>query len=704
MLACGVDAHSALRWKSDQNRICGEASRKEPIERPSNLDELPSSSQYRPDIDGLRAVAVIPVLLYHAGIAPFTGGYVGVDIFFVISGYLITAIILEDVGKSRFSILKFYERRIRRIFPALFVVLAVCLFVGSLLLMPADFRRLGATVAAASLSASNLLLVRQTGYFDTGAEVNPLLHTWSLAVEEQFYLVFPLLAAAMLLVGARAFLIALVTLSILSFGWSILHLVRDPSGAFYLPGGRAWELLLGAMIFAGRQFVGAPRWLAELLGITGAGLIFWSVLAYSASTPFPGVYALVPCLGAAFIICSGAWHRTMVARALSLRVFVFIGVISYSLYLWHWPMIGLTKYYLMRDMTSPEALLVLVASGAVALLSWRYIEVPFRRRGVFGEIRPRSLCICATVIMALSIIAGSLAYVSNGWPQRLPDDVSRLAMGALDTAARNSPCNTIAPGKIAAGQACELGSRTASAASSFAVFGDSIGTSLLPAVDAVAAEHGQKGVDLTRGGCYPLAGINQRNSPPAHRRSCTAFVNAGLDYIKAHPAITSIIVAGRWSSAAEGTRFGANMLWNWYITDDESPSVSYAENRNVFVRGMTRVVNALAGRKVFVVTSVPEQKVDVPRVAALARYLGRDVQLDVDRQEFDRRQRFVISVLTELSEQLGFTVIDLGRSLCTASACAATRGDVSLYSDDNHLSRYGALSIKHIFEPVFTPK
>ena len=158
-------------------------------------------------------------------------------------------------------------------------------------------------------------------------------------------------------------------------------------------------------------------------------------------------------------------------------------------------MIGMTKYYLMRDMTVPEALLVLLASGAVAFLSWRYIEVPFRRGGAFGDMRPRSLFAGASAVMVLSIMAGGLAYVSNGWPQRLPADVSRLAMGALDTAARNSPCNTMAPAEIAAGHVCELGSRAPRADPSFAVFGDSIGTSLLPAVESVAAEHGRKGVD-----------------------------------------------------------------------------------------------------------------------------------------------------------------------------------------------------------------
>jgi peptidoglycan/LPS O-acetylase OafA/YrhL len=660
--------------------------------------------QYRPDIDGLRALAVIPVLLYHAGVAPFAGGYVGVDVFFVISGYLIASITFEDVRKGRFSILKFYERRIRRIFPALFAVLLACFVVGSFLLMPADFRRLGATIAAASVSASNILFAQQAGYFDTGADTNPLMHTWSLAVEEQYYLVFPIFMAGMQLARARVLLVSLIALFTLSFAWSVFQLSYDATGAFYLPGGRAWELLLGAIIGVHRQMTRFPRWLTELLGAGGVCLILWSVFTYSVRTPFPGAYALVPCLGAALIIYSGSLHRTAISRLLSLRILMFIGVISYSLYLWHWPMLGVTKYYLMREITVPEASLVLLASVGVAFLSWRYVEMPFRRGGTFGNARRRTLFAVATGVVMLSVAAGAAIHLSNGWPQRLPADVSSLAMGALDTAARKSPCNAVTPAEIVDGRACELGSASSGAAPSFAVFGDSIGTSLLPAIDAVATEHHRKGVNLTRGGCYPLVGISQSSDPPEHRRACSEFVKASIDYIEAHPTITAIIVVGRWTSAAEGTRFGASMIHDWYITDDESPSAGYAENRNVFVRGLTRAVDAFRGRSVFVVTSVPEQKVDVPRVAALARYLGRDVAFDLDRSEFDRRQQFVSATLTGLSDRLGFTILDLGRSFCTARRCMATRGDLSLYSDDNHLSRYGALSVKHAFEPVFAPK
>jgi hypothetical protein len=570
--------------------------------------------------------------------------------------------------------------------------------------MPADFRRLGTTIAAVTWFASNILFAQQAGYFDTGADVNPLLHTWSLAVEEQYYLVFPIFMAGMQRVGARALLVSLIAFFILSFAWSVFHLSYDPTGAFYLPAGRAWELLLGAMIGVHKRVIEPPRWVTELLGAGGVCLILWSVLTYSVHTPFPGAHALVPCLGAAFIIYSGSLHRTMIARLLSVRILMFIGAISYSLYLWHWPMLGMTKYYLMRGITVPEASLVLLACVAVAFPSWRYVEMPFRRGGILGNVRPQSLFVAAAGTMALSIMVGVIIHVSNGWPQRLPADVSSLAMGALDTAARRTPCNSITPDEIADGRACEIGSAVPGAGPSFAVLGDSIGTSLLPAVDSVAAEHGRKGVNLTRGGCYPLVGISQYSDPPEHRRACMEFVKASVDYIKAHPTIASIIVVGRWTSAAEGSRFGANMVRDWYIVDDESPSAGYAENRNVFVRGLTRVVDAFHGRKVFVVASVPEQKVDVPRVAALARYLGRDVTLDLDRNEFDRRQQFVSAALTELSDKLGFVILDLGRSFCTPSRCVATRGDISLYSDDNHLSRYGALSVKRVFEPVFTSK
>src|SRR5262245_3609668 len=205
--------------------------------------------KYRPDIDGLRALAVIPVLLFHADFKPFGGGFVGVDVFFVISGYLITSVIAQDIRNSQFSVAKFYERRIRRIFPALFAVLLFCFLVSFLLFMPLDFRRVGASAVAMTLFASNVLFWRLAGYFDAGADLKPLLHTWSLAVEEQYYVVFPLFMAIVSLFARRALLASiLIALSALSFGWSIIHLQYDPAGSFYLPGGRAWELLLGAII------------------------------------------------------------------------------------------------------------------------------------------------------------------------------------------------------------------------------------------------------------------------------------------------------------------------------------------------------------------------------------------------------------------------------------------------------------------------
>ena len=658
--------------------------------------------QHRPDIDGLRAAAVIPVVLYHADIAPFSGGYVGVDVFFVISGYLITSLILEDQSTGRFSILRFYERRMRRIFPALFTVLIFCLGVGFLLFMPADFRRLGATVAATTLFSSNLLFARQGGYFDSGTDFKPLLHTWSLAVEEQYYIVFPLFMTAMLFFTKRTLFGTFVVLAGLSFVWSLVQLAYDPVGAFYLPIGRAWELLLGAMLAMRTQSAASPRWLAETLAVLGLGAILWSVVTYPADTSFPGVKVLVPCLGAALVIGSGMDHKTLVARLLSLRLPVFIGLISYSLYLWHLPLIVMSKYYLMRALTGPETLLVLLCSVALAVLSWRYIETPFRRGAPRSNARP--MFAAATAAMATCFSAGALIYVLNGLPQRLPADVSSLAMGAIDNTFSNSFCNTIDPKEIAAGRACKVGYPIPGMAPSFAILGDSFGSSLLPAVETAATENGRTGIALTHGGCYPLVGISQSSDPPEHRTACKAFVDASIDYIHSHPPIASVIVVGRWTSAAEGSRFGATMVSDWYITDDQSPSASYAENKNVFVRGMTRAIKALAGRRIFVVTAVPEQKVNVPRTAALARYLGRDVRVDLDRKDFDARQHFVSTTLADLAHRLGFVVLDLGQSLCGERLCAATRDGRSLYSDDNHLSRDGALLTTSSFDPVFKTK
>jgi peptidoglycan/LPS O-acetylase OafA/YrhL len=379
--------------------------------------------KYRPDIDGLRAVAIIPVVLYHAGVPALSGGFVGVDVFFVISGFLITGLIQPEIAEGRFSLLTFYERRIRRIFPALFAVILACAMAATVRLPAADMLAFANSVAAAALFVSNMLFASQVGYFDAPAELKPLLHTWSLGVEEQFYLLFP----ALLLLFRRQSIgrvsIAVALIAAASFACSVYYVRHSPDSAFYLGPWRAWELSLGVLAAFGTLPQFRRQASRELAALVGLGLIACSAVALSRSDPFPGVNALYPCVGAFLVIQAGIGGRTVVNALLASRPFVFVGLISYSLYLWHWPLIVYLKRLLSRPLTAPEVAGVLLVSLLLAVLSWRYIERPFRLRP--GQrTGSRRVFVGAATAISLSALFAFAAWHAHGWPGR---PVNRLA-------------------------------------------------------------------------------------------------------------------------------------------------------------------------------------------------------------------------------------------------------------------------------------
>lgn len=337
---------------------------------------------YRKDIDGLRALAVVPVVLFHAGFTQFSGGFVGVDVFFVISGFLITGIIRHGMEKGHYSVREFYERRIRRILPAFVAVTLVTLLLGWWLLLPDDFKAYGTSLWSSALFGSNIAFWQSSGdYFATPSEHQPLLHMWSLSVEEQFYIFFPLLIFALYKFKVQRFAIPfLLAIFLISLAISVYGAVYVPVATFYLLPTRAWELLAGGLLAYG--IVSAPqnRIQAEIENLVGLALIVASIFLLNSHSFFPGAAAVLPVLGAVLILHAGTGNwPTTVSNLLTLWPVRFIGLISYSLYLWHWPIIVFTRYYLV-EIGLPEMILMVLASVVVAAASWRYIEAPFRQR------------------------------------------------------------------------------------------------------------------------------------------------------------------------------------------------------------------------------------------------------------------------------------------------------------------------------------
>ena len=373
-----------------------------------------SEISYRADIDGLRGIAVLSVLGFHIWGNLIHGGYVGVDVFFVISGYLITTIIHSELQSGRFTLSAFYARRVKRILPALFVLLCASALFSAIFILPIDEASFAHSMVATALSVSNFYFWKTSNYFDAPSSVLPLLHTWSLAVEEQFYIIFPVFLMVSFRYFRNQMRRAVVFLAVASFVWSVIEVRHDPGAAFFVPMSRAWELLLGTILALGTIPIPSNRFVREVLGLGGLLAILGSVLFFNVNTPFPGARALYPCVGTSLIILTGGTDKsTLTSQLLSAKPLVFIGLISYSLYLWHWPLLVFSKIAVVQALgplsIGGRFLLTLIAI-AVAAFSWRFVETPFRvgirqRKGVV--LAGGAICIGMTVLLALFVSASS---------------------------------------------------------------------------------------------------------------------------------------------------------------------------------------------------------------------------------------------------------------------------------------------------------
>jgi len=380
--------------------------------------------KYRAEIDGLRAIAVIPVVLFHAGFSTFSGGFVGVDVFFVISGYLITTIILSDMEKGRFSIVSFYERRARRILPALFLVMFISLPFAWLWLLPSDMKKFSQSLVAVSSFSSNILFWLTSGYWDTASELKPLLHTWSLAVEEQYYVLFPLFLILMWNYGKRFILGAFILITGISFilgQWGAYH---HPSAAFYLIPTRGWELAIDACIAFYFQYhkqtvqtLPSHKLVDEVLGLLGLLMICYGVIVFDETTPFPSIYTLAPTIGTGLIILFSS-SETIAGRLLSFKPLVAIGLISYSAYLWHQPLLAFARHRAIIDLSEFAYATIAFLSFPLAYLSWKYVEKPFRNKNGMSKKRLFSFSLIGSVVF---IAVGFAGHVTNGFNNRYND-------------------------------------------------------------------------------------------------------------------------------------------------------------------------------------------------------------------------------------------------------------------------------------------
>ncbi len=649
----------------------------------SSHDSGGQGMKYRREIDGLRAIAVLPVMLFHAEIRGFSGGFIGVDVFFVISGYLITSLLRKDLDAGRFSLSHFYERRILRIFPALLLVVLSCIpFAWAWLPAPA-MRDFAESLVAVALFGSNVLFWKETGYFEAAADLKPLLHTWSLAVEEQYYVVFPLLLMLLWRFGRQYVMLALVALAVSSFGiseWGVRH---HPTAAYFLLPARGWELLVGAgLAMSGWRFHeadAADKWrttLADLGTTAGLGLIAWSVATLHRDSPFPGVAALAPTIGTALIIaCAGP--RTLTGRLLGSAPLVGLGLISYSAYLWHQPVLAFARHRSIAEPTVPFRLALLAASLVLAGLSWRLVEQPVRQS---LRLPPVRLFFTAAASLLLLVGLGSLGMATGGASFR---DIARQSVAIEERQLSNfgldRQCDLADGLDTATSLAIPSRCRTGDAPT-LVLWGDSFAMHLVQGLQASRPD--LQFVQVTTSACAPILDVAMisREMSEARARGCLRRNRQVLQWLASQKTVTHVVLSSPFDIFKQTSEV--------VVADAAAPQPSVRVAAPAFRATLSEL--SRLGITPVVVSPPPRSGADLG--GCLARALRFSVALtacDFPAEVASQEHAAIRSALREVAKT--FRVIWLDEGMCDRSQCQVASGDsVLFYRDEGHFSREGS--------------
>lgn len=643
--------------------------------------------EYRRDIDGLRAVAVVPVILFHAGLPGFGGGYLGVDAFFVISGYLITGILLDAHARGGISIRDFYERRARRILPALFLVMAFCMIAGWFWLYPRLYASFFESLGLTAVFMSNLHFMTETGYFADQADVRPLLHTWSLAVEEQFYLVYPLIVVAVLRWWPRGLTVVVAALALASLGFAIWARDAYPDQTFFFPVSRAWELLAGALAVRHAPLRPRPGWAS-----IGLALILVSLVGGGTVQAFPTPWAFVVVAGTVLVLRYGQAGAGAGGRVLALRGFVGVGLVSYGAYLWHQPLMAFAKLRLLEP--PPAALMVALALLSVVLgaLTWRFVENPVRRRTFRPLASRRGLFISAAVATLLFFLVGLAGFVKDGFPGRVSTQVRAASAARIE--------NPWRPG-------CERGRLRATpvhpipecgtlqADRNVILIGDSHAAAMAGAVMPALIGAGFGAYVTTMGGCAAIPGLT--SLPQRSVDDCSAFAEAAWGFAGRVPDAT-IILAMRWQLYLDEPRVdttaGLKAPMPWVTRAGLRDPVDDPARPGRVLDQMVAQITALAARqRVVLVYPVPEPAGNVTdRAARLGMFATYPDALTTSLAE-ERARTATLTAAFDAIDSPNLIRIRPEALFCGSpepERCDQLRGDVILYADSNHVTRAGA--------------
>lgn len=616
--------------------------------------------KYRAEINGLRALAVVPVILFHAGFDLFGGGFVGVDVFFVISGYLVTTILIEDIESKGFSIVNFYERRARRILPALFFVMIVCIPFAWIWMVPSQWKDFSKSLVAVSIFAANILFWRESGYFDATAEEKPLLHTWSLAVEEQYYVLFPVFLLVAWRFGKNRvfwmiFVIAAISLLLSEYGWR-----KHPNANFYLAPTRVWELLAGsiAAFLAQRQGVQTNNVLASL----GLVAILFSIFFYDERTPFPSLYALVPVLGTVLLVLY-ANEKTIVAKLLSRQILVRVGLISYSAYLWHQPLFAFARIKLVDHPSSVVMGSLAAASFILAFASWKYVEEPFRRKGV---LQRKTIFIWSVAAIVVFLSFGLLGHKNIIKSYReistnsLLGDIEKSEYGGIGF------------------EWVDLVKKPKAL-----IVGDSHAKQYIKA----ARELDPNVSLIAEPACLSLPNlINEYDNKNITRHKCIRLYQKYLGYLNANPTIETLFFSHSWGKnlfdLESGTLLGQ-------ATDSSVAFERLSYHLNLYFRGL-----ATLNIKIVIIGNVPtasaaSEYMKKGYLDCIYNYGYKSCPKTYSRNlRVGQRINALLSQIASKYENIYF--LDPAEHLCSETECFIVRENKLLYSDHGHLTTLGA--------------
>ena len=629
---------------------------------------------YRPEIDGLRALAVIPVILFHAGFQIFSGGFIGVDVFFVISGYLITTILIDDIEHNRFSFKTFYLRRARRLLPALTLVMILCIPVAMALMTPRQLDQFANGLIAVGIFASNILIWQESGYFDTASEEKPLLHTWSLGIEEQYYILFPIFLFLFWRFGKNRVFWLIVIMAAFSLMLSEWGARYKPSANFYLLPTRAWELFAGSMtaiVAKDRKFQRN-----DYLSIIGLIAIILPYFIYDSQDLLPGLLTLVPVAGVILVILFSK-EGTYVAKFLSIKPLVFIGLISYSAYLIHQPLFAFSRLGTYLPLSHLQIISLIFITFILAYLSYKFVETPFRR----GRISLKFTIIPLFVVLCAAAVPHG---VYQDWLY------SKEQVNFFESATQKTPDqnNCHLNSDIISQEDCIFGESSASP--NVAVIGDSHARTFAYVLGESFQKQNKSLLFNGYAHCPPILGVSHLG----YQSNCNGYYEQAINKAINNEELDTIILVARWPIYYHGTYFKNPELGQEKGADPRVGGVNETEvqRKDNYLKKLSETMAAMMdnGKKVIFVKAVPEVGVDVPNYYWKKKYIyGNSDEMSVRAEFVEERSQFLDSLILSNIENEKFSLIDPTTVFCDEKSCMTELNGKPIYYDTNHLNLLG---------------